>query len=168
MIYLQLFLSFLQIGALSFGGGYAAMPLIQAQIVTEHQWLSMSEFTDLVTIAEMTPGPIAINAATFVGTRLAGVPGALTATPGGRGHDRLGRRPDSDERSLGRRGRDACGHELGHGCDFCRLPCPAPQNKAQPDPRHASGRSRQSAAAGIARRMPRRMCVIPPDRKSVV
>ena len=57
MIYLQLFLSFLQIGALSFGGGYAAMPLIQAQIVTEHQWLSMSEFTDLVTIAEMTPAP---------------------------------------------------------------------------------------------------------------
>ena len=63
MIYLQLFLSFLQIGALSFGGGYAAMPLIQAQIVTEHQWLSMSEFTDLVTIAEMTPGPIAVNSA---------------------------------------------------------------------------------------------------------
>ena len=72
MIYLQLFLSFLQIGALSFGGGYAAMPLIQAQIVTEHQWLSMSEFTDLVTIAEMTPGPIAVNSATFVGTKIAG------------------------------------------------------------------------------------------------
>ena len=90
MIYLQLFLSFLQIGALSFGGGYAAMPLIQAQIVTEHQWLSMSEFTDLVTIAEMTPGPIAINAATYVGTRLAGIPGEMTATTGGRGHDRLG------------------------------------------------------------------------------
>ena len=65
MIYLQLLLSFLQIGALSFGGGYAAMPLIQAQIVTEHQWLSMSEFTDLVTIAEMTPGPIAVNSATL-------------------------------------------------------------------------------------------------------
>lgn len=45
---------------------------------------------------------------------------------------------------------------------FCRLPCPAPQNKAQPDPRHASGRSRQSASAGIAKRMPQRMCVIPP------
>ena len=82
MIYLQLFLSFLQIGALSFGGGYAAMPLIQAQIVTEHQWLSMSEFTDLVTIAEMTPGPIAVNSATFVGTKIAGVPGALVATAG--------------------------------------------------------------------------------------
>ena len=82
MIYLQLLFSFLQIGALSFGGGYAAMPLIQAQIVTEHQWLSMSEFTDLVTIAEMTPGPIAVNAATFVGTKIAGVPGALVATAG--------------------------------------------------------------------------------------
>ena len=59
MIYLQLFLSFLQIGALSFGGGYAAMPLIQEQVVTLHGWLSMEAFTDLVTIAEMTPGPIA-------------------------------------------------------------------------------------------------------------
>ena len=82
MIYLQLFLSFLQIGALSFGGGYAAMPLIQAQIVTQHSWLTMSEFTDLVTIAEMTPGPIAVNAATFVGTKIGGVPGALIATAG--------------------------------------------------------------------------------------
>ena len=82
MIYLQLFLSFLQIGALSFGGGYAAMPLIQAQIVTNHGWLSMSEFTDLVTIAEMTPGPIAVNSATFVGTKIGGILGALVATAG--------------------------------------------------------------------------------------
>lgn len=82
MTYLQLLLSFLQIGALSFGGGYAAMPLIQEQIVTRHAWLSMSEFGDLVTIAEMTPGPIAVNAATFVGTKIGGVPGALIATAG--------------------------------------------------------------------------------------
>ena len=82
MIYLQLFLSFLQIGALSFGGGSAAMPLLQAQIVTQHRWLSLSEFPDLVTITEMTPGPIAVNAATFVGTKIAGVPGALVATAG--------------------------------------------------------------------------------------
>ena len=66
MIYLQLFLSFLQIGAFSFGGGYAAMPLIQSQVVDLHGWLTMKEFTDLVTIAEMTPGPIAVNSATFV------------------------------------------------------------------------------------------------------
>lgn len=82
MIYLQLFLSFLQIGALSFGGGYASMPLIQAEVVAQNGWLSMSEFTDLVTIAEMTPGPIAVNAATFVGTKIAGVLGALAATAG--------------------------------------------------------------------------------------
>lgn len=82
MIYIQLFLSFLQIGAFSFGGGYAAMPLIQNQVVELHHWLNLSEFTDLVTISQMTPGPIAINSATFVGTRIAGVSGAIAATVG--------------------------------------------------------------------------------------
>lgn len=82
MIYIQLFLSFLQVGALSFGGGYAAMPLIQEQVVNSHSWLTMTEFTNLITIAEMTPGPIAINAATFVGTQIAGVLGAVIATFG--------------------------------------------------------------------------------------
>lgn len=82
MIYFELFLSFLQIGLFSFGGGYAAMPLIQGQVVTGHGWLSMQEFTDLVTISQMTPGPIAVNAATFVGIRVAGIPGALVATVG--------------------------------------------------------------------------------------
>ena len=82
MIYLQLFLSFLQIGALSFGGGYAAMPLIQEQVVTLHGWLSMGSFTDLITIAEMTPGPIAVNSATFVGMQIAGGFGAVVATLG--------------------------------------------------------------------------------------
>lgn len=82
MICLQLFFSFLQIGLFSFGGGYAAMPLIQGQVVTQHGWLSMSEFTDLVTISQMTPGPIAINSATFVGIKIAGIPGALAATLG--------------------------------------------------------------------------------------
>ena len=77
-----LFLSFLQVGLFSVGGGYAAMPLIQAQVVDGHGWLSMAEFTDLITIAEMTPGPIAVNSATFVGLRIAGVPGALAATFG--------------------------------------------------------------------------------------
>ena len=81
-LYLQLFISFLQIGALSFGGGYAAMPLIQQQVVTLHGWLSLSEFTDLITISQMTPGPIAINSATFVGTRVGGFWGALCATTG--------------------------------------------------------------------------------------
>ncbi len=78
----QLFLSFLQVGLFSFGGGYAAMPLIQAQVVESHAWLSMQEFTDLITISEMTPGPIAVNSATFVGIRVAGLPGAFVATMG--------------------------------------------------------------------------------------
>ena len=83
MTLLELFWSFLQVGLFSIGGGYAAMPLIQAQVVEQHPWLTMSEFTDLITIAEMTPGPIAINSATFVGMRIAGVAGALVATVGG-------------------------------------------------------------------------------------
>lgn len=82
MIYIQLFISFLQIDLFSFGGGYAAMPLIQNQVVNLHHWLSLSEFTDLITISQMTPGPIAINSATFVGEKIAGVPGAIVATLG--------------------------------------------------------------------------------------
>ena len=82
MIYLQLFLSFLKIGAFSFGGGYAAMPMIQQQMVDVYHWVSGSEFGDLVTISQMTPGPITINAATFVGIRVAGWQGALCATMG--------------------------------------------------------------------------------------
>ena len=82
MIYVQLFLSFLQIGMFSFGGGYAAMPLIQGQVVTGHGWLTMSEFTDLITISQMTPGPIAVNSATFVGLKIAGIPGAIVAAAG--------------------------------------------------------------------------------------
>nr|WP_122012391.1 chromate transporter [Maliibacterium massiliense] len=82
MLLLQLFWSFFQIGVFSIGGGYAAMPLIQSQVVQLHGWLSVTEFADIVTIAEMTPGPIAINSATFVGTKVAGIPGALVATAG--------------------------------------------------------------------------------------
>ena len=82
MIFLELFWSFFQIGLFSIGGGYAALPLIREQIVEKHGWLTMTAFTDVVTIAEMTPGPIAINAATFVGTQVAGLPGSLVATFG--------------------------------------------------------------------------------------
>ncbi len=82
MILLELFLSFLQIGLFSVGGGYAAIPLIQHQTVEFHGWLTETQFMDLATIAEMTPGPIAINGATFVGLKIAGIPGALTATFG--------------------------------------------------------------------------------------
>lgn len=80
MIFWELFASFFQIGLFSFGGGYVALPLIQQQIVTLHGWMTMEAFTDLITIAEMTPGPLAINSATFVGQQVAGLPGALVAT----------------------------------------------------------------------------------------
>jgi len=82
MIYLKLFISFLKIGAFSFGGGYAAMPLIESEVVNTNHWLSAAEFGDLITISQMTPGPIAINSATFVGIRIAGVFGAMAATLG--------------------------------------------------------------------------------------
>ena len=82
MIYLELLWSFFQIGLFSIGGGYAAMPLFQNQVVDLHPWLTMTQFADIMTIAEMTPGPIAINSATFVGIQVAGIPGAVVATVG--------------------------------------------------------------------------------------
>lgn len=82
MIYLQLFLSFLQVGLFSVGGGYAAIALIREQVVDINMWLSMADFSNLTVIAEMTPGPIAINAATFTGIKIAGFGGALAATLG--------------------------------------------------------------------------------------
>ncbi len=82
MIYLELFLSFMQVGLFSIGGGYAAMPLIQSQVVEQHGWLTMTQFTDIITIAEMTPGPIAVNSATFVGIKIAGIGGGIIATLG--------------------------------------------------------------------------------------
>ncbi len=80
MIYLELFLSFLQVGLFSIGGGYAAIPIIQSRVVEKYAWLSLNEFTDLITIAEMTPGPIAVNSATFVGIKITGIQGAIIAT----------------------------------------------------------------------------------------
>ncbi len=82
MICLELFWSFFKIGLFSIGGGYAAMPLIQSQVVDLNEWLTISQFADIMTIAEMTPGPIAINSATFVGIQIAGLPGAIVATVG--------------------------------------------------------------------------------------
>ena len=79
---LKLFFSFLKIGLFSVGGGYAAIPLIQNQIVDVHKLMTLAEFTDLITVAEMTPGPISINSATFVGTRLAGTFGAIVCSVG--------------------------------------------------------------------------------------
>ena len=67
MIFLQLFIAFLKIGIFGFGGGYAMISLIQGEVVTSHKWLSSSEFTDIVAVSQMTPGPIGINSATYVG-----------------------------------------------------------------------------------------------------
>ncbi len=82
MIFLELFWSFFRIGLFTFGGGYAALPLIKAIIVESNRWMTMAEFTDLITISEMTPGPIAVNSASFVGMHIAGVGGAIAATLG--------------------------------------------------------------------------------------
>ena len=78
----KLFFAFIQVGLFSVGGGYAAIPLIQEQIVNIHHLMTLEEFSDLITIAEMTPGPISINSSTFVGMRLAGIPGVLLCTLG--------------------------------------------------------------------------------------
>ena len=82
MIYLQLFVSYLKIGFFGFGGGYAMLSLIQNEVVVQHAWMSNAEFADIVAVSQMTPGPIAINSATFVGLQLGGLPGALVATAG--------------------------------------------------------------------------------------
>ncbi len=81
MIYLQLFLTFLKIGAVSFGGGYAMIPLIQDEVVA-HGWLSINEILNFIAVSESTPGPIAINMATFVGSSQGGLLGAFCATLG--------------------------------------------------------------------------------------
>lgn len=82
MLLLKLFFAFIQVGMFSVGGGYAAIPLIQEQIVDIYRLMTLSEFSDLITVAEMTPGPISINSATFVGMRIAGIPGVLLCTFG--------------------------------------------------------------------------------------
>lgn len=78
----QLFLAFLQIGLFSIGGGYAVIPAIQQQVVNTYGWISQQTFTDIITISQMTPGPLAVNTSTFVGIRIAGIPGAIVATVG--------------------------------------------------------------------------------------
>ena len=89
MLYLELFLTFFQIGLFGFGGGYAMLSMIQGEVVSNHHWISSSEFTDIVAISQMTPGPIGINSATYVGYTAAinagyspvwGVLASMTAT----------------------------------------------------------------------------------------
>jgi chromate transporter len=82
MIYILLFITFAKIGLFSFGGGYAMLPFIQQEVVSSHHWLLNKDFIDIVAISQMTPGPIAINAATFVGFKVAGFWGSFAATTG--------------------------------------------------------------------------------------
>ncbi|MBR2638316.1 MAG: chromate transporter [Bacteroidaceae bacterium] len=89
MIFLELFYTFFKIGLFGFGGGYGMLSLIQGEVVTQHGWMSMQEFTDIVAVSQMTPGPIGINSATYVGytsvinsggTHLMAILGSLTAS----------------------------------------------------------------------------------------
>ena len=73
---------FLKIGLFTIGGGYAMIPLMEREIITRHGWLTAAEFLDIVAVAEVTPGPLAINAATFIGYRLGGFGGAMLASLG--------------------------------------------------------------------------------------
>lgn len=82
MLIIKLFLIFAKIGAFSIGGGYAMLPFIQREIIENNHYLSLKEFSDILAISQMTPGPIAINSATFVGYKIAGVLGSIAATLG--------------------------------------------------------------------------------------
>ena len=78
----QIILSFMKIGILAFGGAYAAIPLIEKEIVEIQKWMTYEEFADLLALDELTPGPILINSATFVGMKVSGIAGAIAATIG--------------------------------------------------------------------------------------
>lgn len=89
MIFLQLFYTFFKIGLFGFGGGYAMISMVQGEVVTRHEWLSSTEFTDIIAISQMTPGPIGINSATYVGysavvnagySHVIGILGSVVAT----------------------------------------------------------------------------------------
>ncbi|GAB1468999.1 chromate transporter [Candidatus Cloacimonadota bacterium] len=82
MIYLQMLFTFMKIGLFSFGGGYAILAMIRQEVVINNQWLTQTQFMDVVAISQMTPGPIAINAATFIGYQKGGVFGSLLCSFG--------------------------------------------------------------------------------------
>jgi len=82
MIYIKLLLTFFKIGLFSFGGGYAMIPMIEREIVKTNGWIDSAEFVDIIAISEMTPGPIAVNSATYVGYKTAGILGGMFATIG--------------------------------------------------------------------------------------
>lgn len=79
-ILIELFISFFKVGAFSFGGGYAMLPLLEKEVIKTHGWMTPTEFIDIFAISEMTPGPIAVNSATFLGYKMAGILGSIVAT----------------------------------------------------------------------------------------
>ncbi len=79
---MDLFITFFKIGLFTFGGGYAMIPLIQREVVESKRWITAEEMLDIIAVAESTPGPLAVNMATFVGSRVSGTPGAAAATSG--------------------------------------------------------------------------------------
>ena len=81
MIFLELFFTFLKIGAFTFGGGYAMLPLIQQEVVS-HQWMTLEQLVNFIAVSESTPGPLAVNLSTYVGAETGGLLGALCATFG--------------------------------------------------------------------------------------
>lgn len=81
-LYLELFITFFKLGLFTFGGGYAMIPLIEEIVVNKKKWISQGEILDILAIAESTPGPIAVNSATYIGFKLKGVWGAIIATLG--------------------------------------------------------------------------------------
>ena len=81
MIYIELFLTFFKIGLFTFGGGYAMLPLIQEEVLA-HKWMELSNLVNFIAVSESTPGPFAVNIATYVGTQMGGVLGAVCATLG--------------------------------------------------------------------------------------
>lgn len=80
MIYLQLFWAYLKIGIFGFGGGYAMLSMIQFEIVDHYGWMTVEEFADMVALSQMTPGPVSINIATYIGYTVGGIFGSLVAT----------------------------------------------------------------------------------------
>ena len=82
MILLDIFITFFKIGLFSFGGGYAMLPLIQQEVTTTHAWVTTTEFIDIVAISQITPGPISINSATYIGYKTASLLGSVVATVG--------------------------------------------------------------------------------------
>ena len=171
MMYLQLFLSFLQIGALSFGGGYAAMPLIEAQIVTTHGWLTdCRQCSDVrrhenrgrsrcagcnsrLHSARVYPGHADCKALSQVPESVCFAECAGFSSSGGRGNDCIRRRDDSAERLLGRAHDCADADKLPHDRHFRAELFPAAQDEAQSHCRHGAGRHCEPPCRSVRHRL---------------